>query len=129
VPWGSWNGRELGRLAHVNAVDVAKAEALEIGRKIRPHAGAVKVDFFELVLELIKEGDDWPARVAVPGLDGNDPAGPRTYYAVGLVAAGFGYVDASVELSIVVGQNLRLAASSPRSSVAISSPSTKRSDS
>jgi hypothetical protein len=43
----------------------------------------------------------------VPGLHRDDPAGPRTYRAHGLVAAGFGDVDAGVKLGFVAGQNLR----------------------
>jgi len=44
----------------------------------------------------------------VPGLHRDDSAGPSTHSTHGLVAAGFGDVDAGVKLGFVVVQNLRV---------------------
>src|SRR5580700_8336517 len=79
--------REPSGLAHVYAIDIAKAQMLKVVGEIRAHPGAVEVDFFETVLELIEKGDNRSTRVATPGLHSDYATARGANHAHGLVIA------------------------------------------
>src|SRR5579864_4723741 len=94
-------------LTDVHSVDVRESQTLEVAREISADSGAVKVDLLKTSLKRCQKIDDRTLGVALPRLLSDDPAFFRPDHADGFVAARFSDIDSSVELGVIIWQNLR----------------------